>query len=97
MNGMPRRWVSSCRYAACRSAESRLLDDARTRDQGEWPPRSDTDAADANLGGHGLAESATMRMRGSSLTDERCCKAARMKPLKSGWHSVGRDLNSGWN
>ena len=84
MNGMPRRWVSSCRYAACRSAESRLSMTHEPGDQGERPAGPDTDAADANLGGHGLAESATMRMRGSSLTDERCCKAARMKPLKSG-------------
>ena len=27
----------------------------------------------------------------------RCWSAALMKPLKSGWQSIGRDLNSGWN
>src|SRR4029453_7410548 len=74
------------------------LDHARPRDERQRRAVADGDRPDARPAARHYRFTTLRPPRsGASRLAARCCTAPRMKPLKSGWQSVGRDLNSGWN
>src|SRR5690606_27045257 len=76
------------------------LDDARAGDDRERRAAADAERSDLDPPAH-LPDPAAATLDSSSGwcpdTRSRWSIAARMKLLKIGWQSSGRDLNSGWN
>ena len=68
------------------------------RVSGGAEPRIGREATRANLGSRSYPLTIlSPPSSGASARWLRCSSAARMKPRNSGWQSMGRDLNSGWN
>ena len=93
MNGMPSArgdFLQLCRRCPCASCSR--LDHAGAGDQEERLVEADFEAAELHA-----ASPAALRVGGRCGAAAWCSRAARMKPVNSGWPSRGVDVNSGWN
>ena len=93
--GVPERRVAALDHARSGDQRQRKRRAERHRADGDRPRDTYVVAARRR---HRHRRAARTPLSGSvSCSRVLYCNAARMNPRKSGWHSSGRDLNSGWN
>ena len=98
MNGMPSAAVISFSRPAISWVSACALDDAGTGDQEQRPSRPDFMSAQPHDSLRLRAAPTARLMRPPpAAAAARCARAARMKPVNSGWPSRGVEVNSGWN